>query len=103
MRRSNVLLSILMLLFSLAVVMPVAAESLSTVNVAGQKVTLSATAEVEQIRYFSLDSPKRLVVDLYGVTPGAHPADIPLSAGFSALRTGTLENRTRFVDRKSVV
>jgi type IV pilus assembly protein PilQ len=97
MRRSNVLLSILMLLFSFAVVMPVAAESLSTVNVAGQKVTLSATAEVEQIRYFSLDSPKRLVVDLYGVTPGTHAADIPLSAGFSTLRTGTLENRTRFV------
>jgi len=97
MRRSNVLLSILMLLFSLAVVMPVAAESLSTVNVSGQQVTLSATAEVEQIRYFSLDSPKRLVVDLYGVTPGAHAEDIPLGAGFSTLRTGTLENRTRFV------
>jgi len=85
------------LLFSLAVVMPVAAESLSTVSVAGQQVTLSATAEVEQIRYFSLDSPKRLVVDLYGVTPGVHAPDISLSAGFSTLRTGTLENRTRFV------
>jgi len=85
------------LLFSLAVVMPVAAESLSTVSVAGQQVTLSATAGVEQVRYFSLDSPKRLVVDLYGVTPGSHAADIPLSAGFGTLRTGTLENRTRFV------
>ncbi|MFO7813801.1 MAG: type IV pilus secretin PilQ [Pelovirga sp.] len=96
MRRSSVLLSIL-LLFSLAVVMPVAAESLSTVDVTGQKVTLSATAEVEQIRYFSLDSPKRLVVDLYGVAPGEHAEEISLSAGFSTLRTGTLENRTRFV------
>ena len=91
------LLSILMLLFSFAAVMPVAAESLSTVSVSGQQVTLSATAGVEQIRYFSLDSPKRLVVDLYGLSPGSHAVDISLSSGFSALRTGTLENRTRFV------
>jgi len=97
MRRSSVLLSIMMLLFSFAVVMPVAAESLSTVKVSGQQVTLSATAGVEQIRYFSLDSPKRLVVDLYGVAPGSHAADIPLDAGFSTLRTGILDNRTRFV------
>ncbi|MBW6510465.1 MAG: AMIN domain-containing protein, partial [Desulfuromonadales bacterium] len=97
MRRSSVLLSIMMLLFSLAVVIPVAAESLSTVSVSGQQVTLSATAGVEQVRYFSLDSPKRLVVDLYGVDPGSHAADIPLGGGFNSLRTGTLENRTRFV------
>ncbi|MBD1399422.1 type IV pilus secretin family protein [Pelovirga terrestris] len=96
MRRSTVLLGIF-LFFSFAAVLPVAAESLSTVNVSNQEVTLSATAGVEQVRYFSLDSPKRLVVDLYGVAPGAHALDIPLSAGFSALRTGTLENRTRFV------
>ncbi|MFO7765901.1 MAG: type IV pilus secretin PilQ [Pelovirga sp.] len=97
MRRSTVLLSILMLFFSVACVMPVAAESLSTVNVSGQQVTLSATAGVEQVRYFSLDSPKRLVVDLYGVEPGTHAEGIPLSSGFSMLRTGALENRTRFV------
>ncbi len=97
MRRSTVLLSILMLFFSVAVVMPVAAESLSTVSVSGQQVTLSATGSVEQVRYFSLDSPKRLVVDLYGVVPGTHAADTPLSSGFATLRTGTLENRTRFV------
>lgn len=97
MRRSSVLLSILMLLFSFAVAMPVAAESLSTVSVSGQQATLSATAGVEQVRYFSLDSPKRLVVDLYGVAPGSHAAEIPLGAGFNTLRTGTLENRTRFV------
>ena len=96
MRRSTVLLG-MFLFFSFAVVMPVAAESLSTVNVSGQQVTLSATAGVEQVRYFSLDSPKRLVVDFYGVLPGPHAAEIPLGAGFSTLRTGTLENRTRFV------
>ncbi|MFO7577688.1 MAG: AMIN domain-containing protein, partial [Pelovirga sp.] len=97
MRRSTVLLSMLFLLFSVVAVLPVAAESLSTVTVDDRQVSLTATTGVDQVRYFTLDSPKRLVVDFYGVTPGSHAQEIPLSAGFAMLRTGTLENRTRFV------
>ena len=97
MRRSTVLLGILMLFFSAVAVSSVTAESLSTISVSGQQVTLSATGGVEQVRYFSLDSPKRLVVDLYGVVPGSHAAETALTSGFSMLRIGILENRTRFV------
>lgn len=96
MRRSTVLLSML-LFFSVVAVVPVAAQSLSTVAVSDRHVTLSATAGVDQIRYFTLDSPKRLVVDLYQVMPGQHALEIPLGSGFGLLRTGTLDNRTRFV------
>ncbi|MCK4503572.1 MAG: hypothetical protein KAU22_11100, partial [Desulfuromonadales bacterium] len=68
MRRSVVLLSTLMLFFSIALVSPLcAAESLSVVSVAPKQVQLTATMGIEQVRYFTLDSPKRLVVDLYGV------------------------------------
>lgn len=96
MRRSTLLLC-LMFLAGLVVVTSVAAESLSSVSVSEREVVLSATEGIEQIRYFTLDAPKRLVVDLYSVVPGDHAADVPLSAGFALLRTGTLDNRTRFV------
>jgi len=98
MRRSVVLLSTLLMFFSVALVSQLyAADSLSVVNVAAKRVTLSATMGIEQVRYFTLDSPKRLVVDLYGVKPGAHDAEFHLNDGFQTLRVGTLEGKTRFV------
>ncbi len=98
MRRSVVLLSTLLMFFSVALVSQLyAADSLSVVNVTGKRVQLSATMGIEQVRYFTLDSPKRLVVDLYGVLPGGHGAEIQLSDGFQWLRVGPLENKTRFV------
>ncbi len=98
MRRSAVLLSTLWMIFSVALVTQVyAAESLSVMNVSAKKVVLSATAGIEQAKYFTLDSPKRLVVDLYGVTPGDHDRSTALTDGFKLLRSGPLENRTRFV------
>jgi len=74
-----------------------AAESLSVVSVSQKRVQLTATMGIEQVRYFTLDSPKRLVVDLYGVQPGEQKEDITLSDGFKLLRVGPLENKTRFV------
>ncbi len=98
MRRSVVLLSTLLMFFSFALVSQLyAADSLSVVNVTGKRVQISATMGIEQVRYFTLDAPKRLVVDLYGVRPGDHDAEIQLSDGFQALRIGPLENKTRFV------
>ena len=98
MRRSVVLLSTLLMILSVTFVAPLcAADSLSVVSVAQKKVQLSATMGIEQVRYFTLDSPKRLVVDLYGVQPGSHAAEFALSDGFKSLRVGILENKTRFV------
>jgi len=84
--------------FSVALVSPLcAAESLSVVSVTEKRVQLSATTGIEQVRYFTLDSPKRLVVDLYGVQPGDHNTEVKLSDGFELLRVGPLDNKTRFV------
>ena len=75
-----------------------AAESKTTVSATNGKVELRATAGIEQVKSFTLDSPKRLVVDLYGVRPGSHKDQISLDAGFKLLRVGKFEkNRTRFV------
>lgn len=98
MRRSVLLLSALITLFMVALVAPLyAAESFTAVSVSGKKVELSATMGIDQVKYFTLDSPKRLVVDLYGVQPGDHSLNLPLSSGFKLLRTGPLNNKTRFV------
>ena len=98
MRRSVVLLSMLIMIYSLALAAPSqATDSLSQVMVAEKKVELSGSSGVDQIRYFTLDSPKRLVVDLYGVVPGTHEEQIPLTDGFKLLRIGPQANKTRFV------
>lgn len=98
MRRSVVLLSILFVFLTVALVTPLyAAESLSVISVAEKRVQLTATMGIEQIRYFTLDSPKRLVVDLYGVQPGNQNDEFQLSDGFKMLRVGPLDNKTRFV------
>ena len=98
MRRSVVLLSMLLMFLSVALASPIcAADSLTVVSVAEKGVQISATAGIEQIRYFTLDSPKRLVVDLYGVRPGEHNESFDLSDGFKLLRVGPLDNKTRFV------
>jgi type IV pilus assembly protein PilQ len=96
MRRSVVLLSILLICMT-TIVPNVMAGSLSVANIGDQKVELTATLGVERIRYFTLDAPKRLVVDLYGVQQGTHPESIALSGGFDKLRVGSLEGKTRFV------
>ena len=98
MRRSVVLLSTLLMIFSVALVSPLcAASSLSEVSVTAKRVQLTGTMGIEQVRYFTLDSPKRLVVDLYGVQPGNHNDEFRLSDGFRLLRVGPLDNKTRFV------
>ena len=98
MRRSVVLLSTLLTILTVALVAPLyAAESLSVVSVAEKRVQLTATMGIEQVRYFTLDSPKRLVVDLYGVQPGNQNEEFQLSDGFKLLRVGPLDNKTRFV------
>ena len=97
MKRSVVLLGVLLMLFSAFGSNAIAAESMSVVNTGEKKVELTSTLGVDHIKYFTLDAPKRLVVDLYGVVPGTHADTIPLMDGFEQLRTGPLAGKTRFV------
>ncbi len=76
---------------------PHASGSLSQVLVANQRVQLSGSQGVDNVKYFILDSPKRLVVDLYGVKPGSHDSTFSLESGFRVLRVGPYQDKTRFV------
>ena len=98
MRRSVVLISVLVMILAVLSATPIlAADSLSVTAVSDRRVVLSATAGIEKVKYFTLDSPERLVVDLYGVVPGDHASTIKLTDGFKQLRVGPLDNKTRFV------
>lgn len=98
MRRSVVLLSVVILtMITVLVPMLWAADSVTLVTVTEKKAELKASAGVEKIRYFTLDAPKRLVVDLYGVQPGQHSDNFSLTDGFKTLRVGPYEDKTRFV------
>lgn len=97
MRRSFLLLSAVLLVLAAAISTVCAANSVSAVRVADKRVELSASNGFEQMRYFTLDSPKRLVVDLYGVQPDEQSNSYNLSDGFKSLRVGPYEDKTRFV------
>ncbi len=98
MRRSVVLLSVIFLsaVISLSS-FAWASDSVSSVMVADYKAEFRASEGMQKVRYFTLDSPKRLVVDLYGIQPGDHDNMFSLSHGFKTLRVGPYEDKTRFV------
>lgn len=52
---------------------------------------------VEKFLHFTLADPARLVVDLYGVRPSFSERAFTAQAGFSQVRVGTYQDRTRFV------
>ncbi len=52
---------------------------------------------MERLRYFTLDNPKRLVVDLFGVTVAEKQKEYKLTEGFSKLRVGPYADKLRFV------
>ncbi len=52
---------------------------------------------VEKFLHFTLADPVRLVVDLYGVRPSFSERAFAAQNGFSQVRVGTYQDRTRFV------
>lgn len=73
------------------------ASTILNVAVGPQDVTLQADGLVDKYKFFSLSGPDRLVVDVYGVTPGFEARSIPLSDDFSTMRVGVYEEKLRFV------
>lgn len=68
----------------------------ASVIVGDAQVRLSADGGIEKVRYFTLETPKRLVVDLYGVDPGTETVYL-LHDGFDKMRVGPYDDKTRFV------
>ncbi len=73
------------------------ATLVKSVDVEPGRATLFTDGGVDQFKFFSLSAPPRLVVDLYGVKPDFKERYYRTSNGFSQMRVGTYDNRTRFV------
>jgi type IV pilus assembly protein PilQ len=73
------------------------AKKVLSVNSKGTQVSLATDGKIGKFRYFPLEAPARLVVDLYGVTPDFSSRDFPLESGFNNVRVGTYPDKTRFV------
>lgn len=77
-------------------IMP-SASKIMKVDVGAQVVTLQANGLINNYKFFSLNGPERLVVDIYGVKPGFGARDFPLSGDFSGMRVGVYKDKLRFV------
>lgn len=73
------------------------ASEVKSVDIMDGQVLLMADGSIEKFRHFRLGAPPRLVVDLYGVKPGAAANSYTLSGAFKGVRTGVYPTKTRFV------
>ena len=73
------------------------ASVLREITLSPGKAILAANGEIQDYKYFTLASPPRLVVDIYGVRPGFKQRVFDTEAGMSQLRIGTYKEKTRFV------
>jgi type IV pilus assembly protein PilQ len=86
-----------------AIVPPEAAAShttiqkINSVDIGKGRVSILTDGMVQKLRYFSLESPKRLVVDLYNARPAFVQRQFSLEEGFTNLRIGGDSGKTRFV------
>ena len=72
-------------------------KALTEVSLAPGRAVLSADSELGQYKYFTLNKPPRLVVDLFGVQPAFEQRKFPAEGGISLVRVGTYQGKTRFV------
>ncbi len=75
----------------------VKASVVGAVQVSDGKVVLVADGEINKYRHFTLENPSRMVVDLYQVKPSFAQRSFDLLDGYSKLRIGVSNDKTRFV------
>jgi hypothetical protein len=73
------------------------ASKILNVDVGEQIVRLQADGIVENYKFFSLSTPERLVVDVYGVKLGFEARSFNLPDVFSRMRIGVYQEKLRFV------
>lgn len=76
---------------------PAPAKTLEKVEVGKGIVTFRTDGPVAQYKYFRMDNPPRLVVDIYGVKPGFQERSFAMPGGFQQMRVGAYEDKVRFV------
>ena len=76
---------------------PVKASVVGAVQVSDGKVVLVTDGEIDKYRHFTLENPSRMVVDLYQIKPSFTQRSFDLLDGYSKLRIGVSNDKTRFV------
>ncbi|NLC70699.1 MAG: type IV pilus secretin PilQ [Desulfuromonadaceae bacterium] len=76
---------------------PVVPRRIGSVDIGQGRAVIATDGLVKKLRYFTMDDPPRLVVDLYGARPVFGQQRFPLGEGFTILRVGTDSEKTRFV------
>jgi len=71
--------------------------SSAAVTVGKNQVDITTSAGFSRLKYFELETPKRLVVDLFGVELADRIMKYDLAEGFTQLRVGPYADKLRFV------
>ena len=83
------------------VIPPVPANSrarrVEQVQIRDGRIAFVADGNIRDYRYFTMDGPPRLVVDLRGLKPGFDAQSFSVPAGFQTIRVGQSSDRLRFV------
>lgn len=83
------------------VIPPVPANSrarrVEQVQIRDGRIAFVADGNIRDYRYFTMDGPPRLVVDLRGLKPGFDAQSFSVPAGFQTIRVGQSSDRVRFV------
>lgn len=83
------------------VIPPVPANSrarrVEQVQIRDGRIAFVADGNIRDYRYFTMDGPPRLVVDLRGLKPGFEAQSFSVPAGFQTIRVGQTADRVRFV------
>jgi len=78
-------------------VAPSGQSTVATPQLSPGKAVLPTSGMLDGYKYFALENPSRLVVDLYGAVPDFSQRSFPVDKGMRSLRVGTYDDKTRFV------
>ncbi len=76
---------------------PDRASTVTAVEIGSAQTLLQADGPIGRYRFFRLDEPHRLVVDLYDVRPGFDERSFSGTGALERVRVGIFDDRTRFV------
>jgi len=74
-----------------------AANELRAVRITPGKAVIETNGPVGKVKYFALQEPARLVVDVFGPRPVFEERQFPAGQGFEKIRLGTYSDKTRLV------
>ena len=75
----------------------IVANELRAVRIDPGQAVIETNGKTDNFKYFTLQEPARLVVDVFGLKPLFKERQFPAGAGFEQVRLGTYSDKTRLV------